>query len=622
MKKKLNSQLAALTAAMFFTLPAPGAQAGETAVFHGDKIIISATKTEHSLGTVPVNADVITAVEMKQKNIKTVQDALRSLTGIRIVKDSGSWGNGGNVELMGLGSSKTLILVDGQRVLGGHGGVDISAYSVEMIERIEVVKGSGSALYGSDAMGGVVNIITKTAPDKPYASASAGFGSHNAQVHEASAGIKHGKIGGNVNYTYSTSDGINEIEDRYTQHVVQGDIGYDFSQAASLHVKPFYSKKNGRDYDFEKGIDQTRNQERMGLNSEFSLKPDDKSRLTARGGVFSHDHWTADHSTDTRTDSVQTELDYTRLIMNNQNLTTGYEFNREKVDDKVKKYTSNSQDTHSLFLQDEIDLDPFVVVLGVRTDKHEEWGTQTNPKASVLFRATEKLKFRGSVGTAFRAPSMTKLYADGWKMGPWTWHANPDLDPEESVNWQAGIEYNVSKNIMTKVSWFRNDIDNLITNRKEITRGHGRPEFDMYFENVDEAVTQGIEFSLSGRIAKNLTAELGYTWLDTENKATGDRLLERPDHRATISFNWMIKALDLNVNLNGEYVGKRDFQASTKSPVVRIDDYEIVNLAFTRPVGKHCQLFARLDNVFDKKGIEDEYDIDGTEFFGGIRLTY
>jgi outer membrane receptor for ferrienterochelin and colicin len=217
---------------------------------------------------------------------------------------------------------------------------------------------------------------------------------------------------------------------------------------------------------------------------------------------------------------------------------------------------------------------------------------------------------------------MTKLYADGWKMGPWTWHANPDLDPEESVNWQAGIEYNVSKNIMTKVSWFQNDIDNLITNRKEITRGHGRPGFDMYFENVDKAVTKGIEFSLSGRIAKNLTAELGYTWLDTENKATGDRLLERPDHRATVSFNWMIEALDLNVNLNGEYVGKRDFQESTESPVERIDDYEIVNLAFTRPVGKHCQLFARVDNLFDKKGIEDEYDIDGTEFFGGIRLTY
>jgi len=178
--KKKRSRLVALTAAIIFTWPVLGAKAEETDSVHGDKIIISATKTEHSLGSVTVNADVITAVEFKQKNIKTVQDALRSLTGVRIIEDSSGWGDGGKVELMGLGSNRTLVLIDGQRVLGGHQGVDISAYSVEMIERIEVVKGSGSALYGSDAMGGVINIITKTAPAKPYASVSAGFGSNHS----------------------------------------------------------------------------------------------------------------------------------------------------------------------------------------------------------------------------------------------------------------------------------------------------------------------------------------------------------------------------------------------------------------------------------------------------------
>ena len=133
-----------------------------------EKTVVTATKTEHTLGDVPVAAEVITKEEIKAKNIKTVQDALIHLTGIKIRKSCGSWGNKGNVQMQGLDAKHTLILVDGQRYYGGHGAVDIHSISIEMIERIEVIKGPASALYGSDAIGGVVNIITRSAPKKAY----------------------------------------------------------------------------------------------------------------------------------------------------------------------------------------------------------------------------------------------------------------------------------------------------------------------------------------------------------------------------------------------------------------------------------------------------------------------
>ena len=156
-----------------------------------EKTVITATKTMHTLGDVPVAAEVITKEEIKAKNIKTVQDALKYLSGIKVDKFCGGWGDKGKMQIQGLSANYTLILVDGQKYHGGHGeGVDLHSIPIEMIERIEILKGPASALHGSDAIGGVINIITKSAPKKPMFSASTSFGTRNTQVHEASGGFK------------------------------------------------------------------------------------------------------------------------------------------------------------------------------------------------------------------------------------------------------------------------------------------------------------------------------------------------------------------------------------------------------------------------------------------------
>jgi len=160
--------------------------------------------------------------------------------------------------------------------------------------------------------------------------------------------------------------------------------------------------------------------------------------------------------------------------------------------------------------------------------------------------------------------------------------------------------------------YFRNEIKDLIS----YTTGHGYP-IPLYWENIDKAMTQGIELSLASQIIDNLTARLGYTFLDTEDKNTKKELTYKPKHKLTLEFSWIIPKIDLNLNLEGEYIGRR-----YDSDYNRLGGYTIFNLSLTKNIGKNISIFARIDNIFGKKNIPDEYDIDGTEFLGGVKIKF
>lgn len=591
----------------------------EEQTFHMDKMVISATKTEHKLGDVPVATEIITGEDIRARGVKTVQDALRGLPGIKINKSCGSWGDKGKIEIRGMDASQTLILVDGQRAVGGHANaVDLNQIPVEMIERIEIVKGPGSALYGSDAIAGVVNIITKSAPDKLQASASASLGSRQTQIYEANGGIKAGDFGVGVNYTHRQSEGIEKETDKYKEDMVQASVQYSFTPQAKLAIKPSYSK-NKIEYE-------GRAQDRLGLNTLFDWSPDKYSKLNFRGGLLNYKHYTEDKSTDYIGDDYDLEINYSRTLFEQHTLIGGYSYYNKKIDDLGKDYSAE-QTMHSGLLQAELDFAPVVGVLGARIDNHDLWGTEINPKVSLMCKildGLEALKLRASAGTAFRAPSLVKLYADGWRMGPWIVRANPDLKPEKSIGYQVGAEYNISTLLLTKLAYFRNEIKDLISYQMDvevIPQPFGPPIMRMYmdWDNVNEAMTQGMEFSVASQPLDALTLKLGYTWLQTEDKETGKELTYKPRHKLDFNVSYRIPFIDVLLVAEAEYVGERFKDADNED---MLDAYTLLNLALSRNILDYVDVFVRADNLTGEKDIADEYDIDGTTVLAGLKVKF
>ncbi|TWI74183.1 outer membrane receptor for ferrienterochelin and colicins [Desulfobotulus alkaliphilus] len=605
----------------FFPFLAAGLLALPAHAFHPpeselEQIVVSASRSEQRVEDAISQVHVITAADIEARQIKNVQGLLRDIPGVQIRQNTGSWGNGGNVQLMGMNPDQTLILVDGQRFTGGHGSVDISSIPVENIERIEIVKGPGSALYGSDAMAGVIHIITKKAGTGTDFRTGLSAGSRNRSLATAGMSTGNENMGLRLDYSRSRTTGVDKDEDTMENETLAASLDYRPTERFSLRIQPFFSRQTN-----EVTGEANRIQERSRLNASADIRPDALSKLQVRGSYFSHDHKKKDKSFDSVSTLHEFETAYSRMV-GLHTLSAGYAYTGESIDDKHKNYTKDSQDTHAVFLQDEMDFGRLSLTVGGRVDHHDEWGTEAHPRAGLLFRATDNLRFRASAGTAFMAPTLLKLYADGWRMGPWTMHANPDLKPEKSLSYQAGMDYQIHESLLVRAGLFRNEIDDLVeTLRNTQAR-------TMTYRNISEALTQGAETSIIWRPVSSFAATLGYTWTDTENKDTGKKLLDRPEHRATLDLDYHLARPDLRFRLTTAWTGEREYeeQMAQHGQTLTIrktrSAYTMVDLAITHHVTKNLEIFTRLENLTNEKDVSDEPDIDGTEWMAGMNFRF
>jgi outer membrane receptor for ferrienterochelin and colicins len=567
----------------------------------GEIKVTTSTKTEREVDEVPVVVEVITKEELEQANVKTVREALEFVVGVNPTGE-GTWGTGA-VEMRGMESSHTLILLDGQRFCGGHDAVSLESISVEMIEQIEIVKGPVSSLYGSDAMGGVINIITKKSAAKSYGNITAEGGSSNTRIYKASTGFGNEKYNVIANYTHNQGDGVDPELDAYDEDIFNINLGLTVNPQSKLEATSYFSR-----YDLD---DDGRSQERSSLNLKWKQTVDELSNWYLRGSVFTFKHWTEDRSTDYQTDSYEGEAGYSRLFGAGHLVTAGLQYHLEKSDDNGKDYTAD-QTTNALFIQDEIELGDFQVILGTRVDDHELWGTEINPNASIAYRVTEKSRLRASVAKAFSAPNLVKLYGEGWRMGPHLVHANPDLEPEESLGYQLGWDYRFNERISLRATLFQNDIDNLITYRVDRTTGY---PYGMYWENTDEAMTRGVELNLRAKLSKTLSGTLGYTRLDTEDKETGLELASRPQDSVNLTLDWQA-APKWQVRLSGLLTGKRYEDEENEN---KLGSYFLLNLGLEHKLTDNYRLFFKADNVTGVEDIEDDYDLDGVKYYLGVK---
>jgi len=607
-----------------------------------EEMAVTATKTEEPRGNVPGSVSVVTKEDIEAANIESAADALRWVTGVRLKK--GGWRGAGNPSsvtagLLGLPSKYTLVLVNGQRVIGGgtDGGVtpqsvDLEQFPSDIIERIEVITGAGSSIYGSQAVGGVINIITKSPPKKPSVFASAEFGSRDARIYKASHGLTIDKFGYYLNYTHREVDGLDPGSE-YDSDNAYARLSYDFTPSLKLTIEPrYYHQSDVFSYisPFGRGGVENYKQksETQGINSILDWRPDESSRFKIRlsgeeynqeknGGGIGSPAQTYEQDND----RYEAELSYARPFFENNLITLGYQYSKEKY--KYLYYKIDKDQTlNAGFIQDEINLDPFSVTLAGRVDDYNQWGTVFSPRAGLSYRVVEDLNFGVSIGKSFRAPSFRELYQDGWLMGGRIWmFGNPDLKPEKAIGYQAGVEYTY-KNLLVQGSLFRNDLKDMIEwDRNYIPNYMGRGTSAWRTQNIAKAYTQGIELSLGMVFTNDLRGSLGYTFVDSENEETGTDLAYTPNHELYIELNYKESEYLPHINLRGKYVGKR-YTSTDQSSREQEDDYILVDISFSKTFFKHYKAFFSIDNIFNTKYVDGGNEMPGCEVLGGVSINF
>lgn len=559
---------------------------GKDAFILLDEVVVTGTKTNHTLQDTPVTTHLITKEEIQQSNAKTAGDALKWIPGV-YVKSNGFARQAANIE--GLPDKYTLVLIDGQRQTGRHANaIDLSNIPAEMIERIEVIKGPSAVLYGSDAVAGVVNIITKKTPKKAYIAGSASYGTGDTVDTRINFGDRYEKLSyifGVGSYSSNQMGSGYEYASKNMLSNFQYDLNPDNRLSLNLN---FYNEKSKYldDDKFNGGIGF---ESKFGESSNLKLKFTDHiaSRSDIRPGQTPRD-W--DYN------NYQGEIQYSQTLGKKQLITLCGEYRRNNIEStEVGKKDEN---IYSGFFQDEIDLfdSSLVLVLAGRIDNHDLWGTEFNPKGSLLYKITRETNLRLNAGRAFLAPQLDQLYriqpqhhVSYWIIG------NPDLQPETSVGYSVDLEHIWAKILLSRLSFFRNDIKNMIASKTVGKYSTGEAIRQSY--NINEAYSQGFEVELQYAVFKGLFTSVAYTYSQTEDKAVNKQIQNMPNHTGKFRIGYDNDTYKFSVHYDMQYIGSMftDSKLTQKSR-----DYFLANAKITKEISKNVRLFAAVDNIFNE----------------------
>ncbi len=580
-------------------------------------IVISVTKTAKELKDVPVATSVVTKKDIEKSNSQTVTDVLSYTPGVNVSQQDDSPGvNSWKISMQGLRLNEGygLLLIDGQRIKGGgmgEYGYGINQISPEMIERVEVVRGPGSVLYGSDAMAGVINIITKPAPEKRIFSCYTGYGTGETFNAGARYGDKINKFG----YLFDFSTEKSEIgkygrEDDYKGNFANSKFGYELNKNKRLNLNLAWTDKSYR------------------YSDEYSLKVSpqwetgfsDGSNLSIKGYWYLWDfHSFTPGYTGTKGDMEyrQAETQYSKLFFSKHLITSGVEYLEEVMDYNLVDKAVN---TKSVFLQDEwlTAFKNFDLTVGCRYDSHSRYGEEISPRIAGLYRLNEKTQARASIGRSFKSPTVRQLYyKEPYKHGNYYIRSNPNLDAETGIGYSFGAERIFSEKISLDTNLFRNEISDMVISYDTGETYLGK-KLNTY-KNVAEAYTQGVELEVRNQLTAEFKNTLSYTFLDTKDKETDKQLTYRPKHTAGWRLNYDNKKYGFGVNCGLKYVSSM-FKDTINTQ--QTDDYFVAEAKLTKEVMRYIKASLEIDNIFVTDYGDPTVDRLGRTFMGKVNMNF
>lgn len=576
-----------------------------------DQIIVSANRFQQPVSSVLAPVTVVTREEIDKWQSNSVLDVLRRLPGVDVAQ-SGGIGQTSSVFVRGTDARHVMILVDGVRLNQANvsGSSDISQIPLSMVQSIEYIRGPRSAVYGSDAVGGVINILTERKTEGTTLNAT--MGSHGYQEYDAST---QQKIGDRTTITaagsYLYTKGFDVEANGNTGGVRQPDRDGFMNKSLWLGVKhqindnfDVYARAYGFDnrtaydafYDsyndvladtrqlysrtYDGGISYSSGIYSSFLNYSYNRTKD--YNYDPRHGQYGKEH----RLTDTEQQNVQWG---NHVQVGNGSVSGGVDWSRQKMMDGSSDFTTadkNYFDNTGVYLTGQQGFGPVIAEASIRSDHHSDYGWNTTWQTNVGWEFAEGYRVIGGYGTAFKAPTLNQLYS--------AWGSNPDLKPEKSKQWEGGFE-GITGPLEWRLTAYRNDIDELIQSESSYP-------YQNY--NVGEAKIEGVEFT--GEMDTWIFHHtFSYQYIDARNGKTHERLERRARQQLKYQLDWNIEEWDLGLTYN--YIGQRtDKDYGAFDPAINgykpvsMGGVSLFDVTAAYPITDHLTIRGKVANLFDK----------------------
>lgn len=626
-----------------FVLAAQSAAAQEVRL---QEVFVTAARSEQTLDTVNASVEIIPAEKIHTFAGRSLSEVLQYATGA-LVKDSGS---NSTFSLRGQDSDKTLILVDGLRRTEKYVGANLNNIQLEDVERIEIVRGPMSALYGSDALGGVINIITR-GPRKGrevgvrFMAGQTGDGQRDTAILGGYGNWGDGQIGQRISFEVkrrdpyrlpSTDPRITDLNrerrdflsyrgelkttigrfDWGVELLRQDDTGVGLTRTNTT-----YTKIENEARDFVMGGYRGRIGEgELSMRLGYGQSDARVNRGTVRDEL-------------TLLKQTQLEAQYAFEPIGNHFAVVGYAYRQDDADISTNSKVA-VREVNALFAQDIWSLRPDVdLTLGLRYDDYNDFGSKLTPRLALAWRP-DRWTFRAGLGKGFKAPSLLNLYMTSIIRGRYDLRGNPNLQPEEATSGEIAAAYRLDRGQIEVVA-HRSNVTNLIASVPTGARGPGcgptpTPATSCQiqeYRNIGKATIKGVEISGNYRLTDAWTFGGSLEYLDAMNAITDTRLTDRPTWAAKLSLQWQQGPWQADLRLH--HVG--DWYAADPTVINGAPfntDYTVASVRIAYALNQKTELFGGIDNISNRlmpanQTLRGTPDDPGSRFFyAGINARF
>ena len=578
----------------------------------GDITVTSATKTEQSIKDVTSNINIITAQEIEEKHFTTVSEALNSLPGINFTQNGGL-GKSTSVMLRGFDSKRVLVLIDGIRYndITSISGAPFEHLMISDIERIEVVKGAQSGIWGADASAGVINIITKSAKKGLQASANAEYGSFDTRKYGMNASYKDDNYYVKASFQKVETNGFSaqapysEDLDKYEKDGYKNitsniKLGFNITETDKIDITHTIINAENEYDDFsdpnaqnESTTDDTFTKINFNHIDSFNIVD-----IYASRSIFDREYSGTGNEFDGEVSEygLKSNIPYREKDF----LLWGVDYKTyEHKNDLDSKYTSKA-----LFLTNSNKFENTIITESVRYDSYDKFDNKLTGKFGYKQHLND-LTISANIGTAYNVPTIYQLNAPGFTSpysGTYYPVGNINLTPESTKSYDISVKYKA-----VELTYFNSQIKNMI-------------DYKNGYENIDGISTiDGIEINYSDDFFEDLLVKANFTYLNPKNE-NGEVLARRPEHSAYLSLDYYGMD-DLHLGLNGEYVGERFDDDNREGQ--QTGKYTLVNMVANYDLNKNILIYAKIDNLFDKYyQVVDGYATAERSGYVGLKVKY